>query len=49
MNKIIFNKLKEWTIVLGISIALTLLLAGMIASVGVIMIAIKLAWFGVML
>lgn len=48
MQKII-NKLKEGVLVLGLSIALTILLAGMIASVGIIMIAIKLAWFGVML
>ncbi|CAK1225356.1 unnamed protein product [Fructobacillus fructosus] len=48
MKKII-NKLKAGVLVLGLSIAFAILLAGMIASVGIIMIAIKLAWFGVTL
>lgn len=48
MQKVI-SKLKAGALVLGLSIAFTILLAGMIASVGIIMIAIKLAWFGVML
>ncbi len=48
MKKVI-SKLKEGVLVLGLSIVFTILLAGMIASVGIIMIAIKLAWFGVML
>lgn len=48
MKKVI-NKLKEGVLVLGLSIAFTILLAGMIASVGIVTIAIKLAWFGVTL
>ncbi|MGQ2227037.1 hypothetical protein ACT5YR_07250 [Fructobacillus fructosus] len=48
MQKII-NRLKEGVLVFGLSIAVTILLGGMIASVGIVMIAIKLAWFGVML
>ena len=48
MQKII-SKLKEGVLVLGLSIVFTILLAGMIASIGLVMIAIKLAWFGVML
>lgn len=48
MQKVI-SKLKEGVLVLGLSITFSILLAGMIASVGIVMIAIKLAWFGVTL